>query len=267
MVHIYEEAGHTFELHTIAGLTQYTQHAIFLGDTQQLPPPAMIHHSSKQTTIGQVNLDQSSFYHLLHMDPPLPRATLKTQWRMETDIADIVRALYPHIVDDISAHQHPTVKGIVQNLYFIDHCGEEQFDEASNSIFNVYEANSVVATALYLYKQGYHSPGQLAIFTPYKAQEHKIRQLLSQLKVPVIKKIKAAMAEDNFQGSVYCDGHIEQDEDDFFSDELVKVMVMTSLAELVTFQTVDSCQVGLCFQMSVCIMYADSIPTCSYLFQ
>ncbi|KAF9383369.1 hypothetical protein CPC16_008961 [Podila verticillata] len=242
MVHIYEEAGRTFEPHTIAGLTQYTQHAIFLGDTQQLPPPAMVHHSSKQTTIGQVNLDQSAFYHLLHMDPPLPRATLKTQWRMETNIADIVRALYPHIVDDVSAHQHPTVKGIIQNLYFIDHCGEEHFDEASNSIFNEYEANSVVATALYLYKLGYRSPGQLAIFTPYKAQEHRIRQLLSRLEVPVIKKIKVTMAEDNFQGSVYCDGQIEQDEDDFFSDELVEVTVMVSLAELVTFQTVDSCQ-------------------------
>lgn len=166
---------------------------------------------------------------------------------METNIADIVRALYPHIVDDMSAHQHPAVKGIIQNLYFIDHCGEEHFDEASNSIFNEYEANSVIATALYLYKLGYHSPGQLAIFTPYKAQEHRIHQLLSQLKVPVIKKIKVTMAKDNFQGSVYCDGQIEQDKDNFFSDELVEVTVMASLAELVTFQTVDSSQVSLVF--------------------
>jgi superfamily I DNA and/or RNA helicase len=104
--------------------------------------------------------------------------TLSTQHRMRTDIANLVRPMYPRLVDAPNVLLHPSVKGVSTNLFFLSHEAPEQgAGVESMSRCNPYEAHMSIQLAGYLLRNGY-GPGRVVLLTTYLGQQQLLRELL-----------------------------------------------------------------------------------------
>lgn len=125
------------ESHTVAALTRSVQHLILigryrthhlifytteicidnniLGDHQQLRPTTSVYELARK-----YKMDVSLFERMINNN--LHCITLKQQYRMRPEIANLIRpTIYKELFDHESVLSYPDVKGMANNLFFIDH--------------------------------------------------------------------------------------------------------------------------------------------------
>ncbi|XP_021272759.1 NFX1-type zinc finger-containing protein 1 isoform X1 [Numida meleagris] len=168
---IVEEAAEVLEAHTITTLSKACQHLILIGDHQQLQPSANVYDLAKN-----FNLEVSLFERLVKVDFPFVR--LKYQHRMRPEIAQL---LSPHIYQDLENHpsvlKYEKVKGVLSNLFFVEHEFPEQDIQEGKSHQNIHEAQFVVELCKYFLCQDYQ-PSQITILTTYTGQLFCLRKLM-----------------------------------------------------------------------------------------
>ncbi|XP_053354042.1 NFX1-type zinc finger-containing protein 1 [Clarias gariepinus] len=183
---IVEEAAEVLEAHTITTLSRDCKHLILIGDHQQLRPSATVYELAKN-----FNLEVSMFERLVKVGFPFVR--LNYQHRMRPDIA---RLLTPHIYSELENHasvfEYENIKGILTNMFFIDHKSHEEEIKDGRSHQNFHEARFVVELCRYLLRQDYQ-PSQITILTTYTGQLYCLRKLMpsaefSGVKVHVVDK-------------------------------------------------------------------------------
>uniref|UniRef100_A0A8V1A0C1 Zinc finger NFX1-type containing 1 n=1 Tax=Gallus gallus TaxID=9031 RepID=A0A8V1A0C1_CHICK len=168
---IVEEAAEVLEAHTITTLSKACQHLILIGDHQQLQPSANVYDLAKN-----FNLEVSLFERLVKVD--FPFVCLKYQHRMRPEIAQL---LSPHIYQDLENHpsvlKYENVKGVLSNLFFVEHDFPEQVIQEGRSHQNIHEAQFVVELCKYFLCQDYQ-PSQITILTTYTGQLFCLRKLM-----------------------------------------------------------------------------------------
>uniref|UniRef100_A0A8C0BC21 Zinc finger NFX1-type containing 1 n=1 Tax=Buteo japonicus TaxID=224669 RepID=A0A8C0BC21_9AVES len=168
---IIEEAAEVLEAHTITTLSKACQHLILIGDHQQLRPSANVYDLAKN-----FNLEVSLFERLVKVNFPFVR--LKYQHRMCPEIAQL---LSPHIYQELENHpsvlKYENIKGVLSNLFFVEHDFPEQEIQEGKSHQNAHEAQFVVELCKYFLCQDY-LPSQITILTTYTGQLFCLRKLM-----------------------------------------------------------------------------------------
>lgn len=110
-----EEAAEILESHIVSAVTTHTQQLILIGDHKQLRPSTSVYKIAKE-----YKMDISLFERMVNNGINSTRLTI--QHRMRPEISRLVRSTtYPDLEDSESVHRYPSVKGMMNNLYFIDH--------------------------------------------------------------------------------------------------------------------------------------------------
>ena len=186
---IVEEAAEVLESHVVSALNAGTQHLILIGDHKQLRPKPNEYNLAKK-----YKLDVSLFERLVRNG--FPRATLQIQHRMRPQIA---RLVHPHIYDTLMNHEsvlkYEDVKGVVHNLFFLQHSFPEKVDTNLISHSNPHEARYLAALCKYLLHQGY-KPAQITILVTYTGQ---VLDMMREMPTKDFEGVKLTTV-DNFQG-------------------------------------------------------------------
>jgi hypothetical protein len=182
-----EEAGEVLEAHLLTAMLPSIEHAILIGDHQQLRPKAQNYDLSCENPGSQIKLDISLFERLVHPEhgqsTAVPYVTLEVQRRMHPSISTLIRStLYPDLQDSPQVAHYPEVSGMRRRLFWLDHeqpeDGErERLDSTSHT--NQYEVDMVFALVRHLVRQGVYRASDIAVLTPYLGQLRKLRRALS----------------------------------------------------------------------------------------
>lgn len=182
-----EEAGEVLEAHILTTLLPGVEHAILIGDHEQLRPHINNYELQHDHPNGEkFSLDISLFERLVQPQAgnlKVPFSTLKTQRRMHPSIAELVRVpLYPELQDHCSVSEYPEVAGMRNRLFWLDHREKEDPRPAqavSLSKTNNFEVDMVAALASHLIRQGTYGNDDIAVITPYLGQLQKIKKRLA----------------------------------------------------------------------------------------
>ena len=182
-----EEAGEVLEAHTLTAFLPGVEHAILIGDHEQLRPQINNYELQHDNPRGKkYSLDVSLFERLVQPqigNLQIPLSTLKTQRRMHPSISELVRVpLYPDLQDHPSVSEYPQVDGMRDRLYWLDHQEKEdpRTDQAvSLSRTNTFEVDMIAALVSHLVKQGTYRSEDIAVITPYLGQLQKIKKRLA----------------------------------------------------------------------------------------
>ena len=185
---IVEEAAEVLEGHVITALSSGTDHLILIGDHKQLKPNPTVYELARK-----YNLEVSLFERMVNNG--LTCHSLNTQHRMRPDVADIMRIIYPNLVDDRSVQRYDNITGIQHNVYFIDHQQPESGNEELKSPSNEHEVDFVVALCTYLLLQGYEG-NSITVLTMYTGQLLKLQHRIRKESFEGIR----ISSVDNFQG-------------------------------------------------------------------
>lgn len=184
---VIEEAGEILEAHTLTALLPSVEHAILIGDHEQLRPQINNYEFQYDNPRGaRFSLDISLFERLVHPQgeyPKLPHSSLEIQRRMHPSIAELIRStLYPKLQDHESVFNHPEVCGMRKRLFWLDHSEKEDGSSSdpaqSFSKTNAWEVEMTAALVSHLVRQGVYSSEDIAVLTPYLGQLQKLRQRL-----------------------------------------------------------------------------------------
>jgi hypothetical protein len=181
-----EEAAEVIEAHMLSALVPRIEHAIQIGDHQQLRPQISDYNLSVESTRGrQFRLDVSQFERLStggNGRPPFPVAQLNIQRRMRPEISRLIRSTqYPRLEDHESVFDLPNVVGMRQNLFWLDHQNMEdgsRSEAVQQSKSNDWEVTMVHALVRHLVRQGAYETKDIALLTPYTGQLQKLRKRL-----------------------------------------------------------------------------------------
>ncbi|KAJ7650277.1 P-loop containing nucleoside triphosphate hydrolase protein [Roridomyces roridus] len=189
---IVEEAGEILESHVITALGRDTQQMILIGDHKQLRPKVNNYLLTVEKGEG-FDLNRSLFERLVLEG--YPHEVLSQQHRMRPEISALVRALtYPDLVDAPSTLNRPNLRGVRDNLIFIDHDKpEDEHSSIKNQVEggsksskrNRHEAQMVLKIVKYLAQQGYGAD-KLVVLTPYLGQLQELRSVLAAENDPVL---------------------------------------------------------------------------------
>lgn len=241
-----EEAGEVLEAHLLTALLPSVEHAILIGDHQQLKPQIANYDLSSENPRGvQYSLDISLFERLLLPNvpraPAIPYSTLRTQRRMHPSIAHLIRStLYPGLIDHESVKAYPKVEGMRDRLFWFHHDHPENSAERQDttSHTNEYEVEIVVALVHHLVRQSTYNSEDIAVLTPYLGQLHKIRnKLASSFEIVVGERDQVDLEKEGFKPVL---------------DNINQALMArkTSLSRAVRLATVDNFQVGVAISSS-----------------
>ena len=182
-----EEAGEVLEAHTLTAFLPGVEHAILIGDHEQLRPQINNYELQYDNPRGKrYSLDISLFERLVKSQMgnlQVPLSTLKTQRRMHPSISELVRVpLYPDLQDHPSVLEYPEVDGMRDRLYWLDHREKEDPRPAqalSLSRTNTFEVDMIAALVSHLVRQGTYGSEDIAVITPYLGQLQKIKKRLA----------------------------------------------------------------------------------------
>lgn len=186
-VMICEEAGEVLEAHTLAALLPGVEHAILIGDHEQLRPQINNYELQHDNIRGEkYSLDVSLFERLVKTQTEnlrVPLSSLKTQRRMHPSISELVRIpLYPDLQDHPSVSDYPPVDGMRNRLFWLDHRETEDqrtAESVSSSRTNTFEVDMVAALVSHLIRQGIYESEDIAVITPYLGQLQKLQRRLA----------------------------------------------------------------------------------------
>lgn len=182
-----EEAGEVLEAQTLTALLPSIEHAILIGDHEQLRPHIHTYEFQHDHPSGnQISLDVSLFERLVNPETggvKLPFSTLRTQRRMHSSIAELIRrTLYPRLEDHPSVFQYPEISGMRDRLFWLDHPYNEDSPNTLQpntlSKSNMFEVEMVNALVAHLVRQGVYAQGEIAVITPYLGQLQKLKKRL-----------------------------------------------------------------------------------------
>ena len=182
-----EEAGEVLEAHTLTALLPTVEHAILIGDHEQLRPQINNYEFHSDNPRGRkFALDISLFERLVNPQPgypKLPCSTLEVQRRMHPSIAQLVRStLYPKLQDDPTVSEYPEIDGMRKRLFWLDHNNKEDPSPKemaqSFSKTNSWEVEMVTALVSHLVRQGVYQNEDIAVLTPYLGQLQTLKQRL-----------------------------------------------------------------------------------------
>jgi superfamily I DNA and/or RNA helicase len=159
--------------------------------TRQLRPK--VNHYDLTVEKGEgFDLNRSLFERLVLQG--YPHQTLVSQHRMRPEISSLIRHLtYPDLTDAPRTSGRPNLRGVTDNIVFIDHIHpeddrqlEDRRDMGSKmSKQNTFEIWMVLKIVRYLVQQGYKTE-ELVVLTPYLGQLQKLREALKQETDPVL---------------------------------------------------------------------------------
>ncbi|KAI4197444.1 MAG: hypothetical protein LQ348_002163 [Seirophora lacunosa] len=184
---VFEEAGEILEAHTLTALLPSVEHAILIGDHEQLRPQINNYEFQHDNPQGaKFSLDISLFERLVHPQaryPKLPYSSLEVQRRMHPSIAELIRStLYPKLQDHRLVSTHPEVDGMRKRLFWLDHNEKEDASPSnlaqSFSKTNAWEVEMTAALVSHLIRQGIYRNEDIAVLTPYLGQLQKLKQRL-----------------------------------------------------------------------------------------
>lgn len=188
---IVEEAGEILESHILTSLSPTTKQLILIGDHKQLRPKSHYELSVEKGT--GYDLNRSLFERLVLKG--FPHQVLLQQHRMRPEISALVRSLtYPDLADAQSTEGRPAIRGLQDNLVFINHDVlenevQDAYDPRDGGTTptkkNDYEANMILKCVKYLAQQGYGSD-DLVVLTPYLGQLRLLYDVLAKENDPVL---------------------------------------------------------------------------------
>ena len=260
---ICEEAGEILEAHTITALLPSIEHAILIGDHEQLRPQVQNYELSMENVRGlKYSLDISLFERLIHPREAgvrLPFESLATQRRMHPSISRLVReTLYPDLRDSPSVQDYPSISGVRKRLFWLDHEKEEaqkdsaQPNQVSHS--NDYEVQMVAALVSHLVRQGVYPSDGIVILTPYVRQLQKIRRILSESN-----ELQVVVAERD-QEELH-----KQGLDDGKAAEAIPTISKTTLLKSLRIATVDNFQGEEADVVVVSLVRSNKEKRCGFL--
>ncbi|EJD38161.1 P-loop containing nucleoside triphosphate hydrolase protein [Auricularia subglabra TFB-10046 SS5] len=174
-----EEAGEILESHVLTALGPETRQLILIGDHKQLRPKFNKYELTFEKGDG-FDLNISLFERLVLRG--FPHETLSTQHRMRPEISSLVRQLmYPDLADAPGTRNRPDIRGLQDNVVFINHSRPEDDDRAitdkregnTSSKTNSHEVAMVLKIVRYLAQQGYGT-SDIVVLTPYLGNLRKI---------------------------------------------------------------------------------------------
>ncbi|OAG40425.1 hypothetical protein AYO21_05325 [Fonsecaea monophora] len=176
---ICEEAAEVMEAHALCTLLPSLQHAIFIGDPQQLRPETNEQNLSLETSIGSdYRLDESLLERMMFPHDRsasiIPSSHLRVQRRMHPEIANITRLTYPYLTDHESTLQRSPTHGLAHRVFWWDHRVPELESDDLKSHANLHEVEMVASLVEYLLRSGAYSQGEIAVLTPYAGQLVKL---------------------------------------------------------------------------------------------
>lgn len=182
-----EEAGEVLEAHLLTTLLPSIEHAILIGDHEQLRPGVQNNELKSENRRGaQYSLDISLFERLVHPGSGiqrLPYNTLETQRRMHPSISQLVRGtLYPTLKDADNVKNYPPVVGMRKRLVWLDHAhleADSQPGSDKTEFWNKFEVEMTTELVHHLVRQGEYGADEIAVITPYKGQLKHLRDSLS----------------------------------------------------------------------------------------
>ncbi|KAG2072160.1 hypothetical protein BDR04DRAFT_1097127 [Suillus decipiens] len=187
-----EEAGEILESHVLTAMGQNTSQMILIGDHKQLRPKVNNYKLTVEKGDG-FELNRSLFERLVLKG--FPHETLTAQHRMRPEISAFIRKLtYPDLTDAPKTQGRDDIRGIQNNIIFINHTYPEDDDSrisdkgdeaSSGSKQNTYEVEMVWKIVRYLAQQGYGTE-KLVVLTPYLGQLSKLRDVLKRDNDPVL---------------------------------------------------------------------------------
>ncbi|KAG2036386.1 hypothetical protein BDR03DRAFT_992983 [Suillus americanus] len=187
-----EEAGEILESHVLTALGQNTSQMILIGDHKQLRPKVSNYKLTVEKGDG-FELNRSLFERLVLKG--FPHETLTVQHRMRPEISTFIRKLtYPDLTDAPKTQSRDDIRGVRNNIIFIDHTHLEDNDShisdkddeaSSGSKQNTYEVEMVWKIVRYLAQQGYGTE-RLVVLTPYLGQLSKLQDALKRDNDPVL---------------------------------------------------------------------------------
>lgn len=164
-----EEAAEILEAHIVCSMTKDCQHVILIGDHKQLRPKAADYELSREF---QLNI--SLFERIVKIRGNCNQ--LAYQHRMRPEIAELITpSIYKTLYNHESVYEHPVVKGLEKNLYFLNHTNRE-INHNDDSWINEHESKFFIAFANHLIKQGYE-PGEITILCTYTGQLFELRKV------------------------------------------------------------------------------------------
>ncbi|KAL8823199.1 MAG: hypothetical protein Q9191_006082 [Dirinaria sp. TL-2023a] len=184
---VMEEAGEVLEAHTLTAFLPSVEHAILIGDHEQLRPQINNYEFQHENPRGaQFSLDISLFERLIHPQTgylKLPYSSLEVQRRMHPSIAELIRStLYPDLQDHSSVSKYPEVNGMRRRLFWLDHNKKEDAPTSdtaqSFSKTNTWEVEMTAALVSHLVRQGIYGNEDIAVLTPYLGQLQKLKHRL-----------------------------------------------------------------------------------------
>jgi helicase required for RNAi-mediated heterochromatin assembly 1 len=165
-----EEAAETLEPYTAAACFDSLEHMILVGDHQQL----RAHCNVTELQGSPVWYDMSMFERLVNNSVEFTQ--LKTQRRMRPEIRELIKPIYPDLVDHPSVHGRDNIPGMGKfNLWFLNHSWEESTNE-SQSKMNDLEARMIVHFMAYLVYNNV-ALKNITILTFYNGQKKLLRSL------------------------------------------------------------------------------------------
>ncbi|WEW60088.1 hypothetical protein PRK78_005572 [Emydomyces testavorans] len=184
-----EEAGEVLEAQMLTALLPSIEHAILIGDHEQLRPQIHSYELQHDHPSGkEFSLDVSLFERLINPKTgsgKIPFCTLRTQRRMHPSIAELVRStIYPQLEDHPSVHEYPGVSGMRDRLFWLNHQQKESGQDSPQtngySKTNLFEVEMVNALVSHLVRQGTYAREDIAVITPYLGQLQKLRERLGR---------------------------------------------------------------------------------------
>lgn len=162
---------------------------------RQLRPK--VNHYSLTVEKGEgYDLNRSLFERLVLKG--YPHTTLVSQHRMRPEISALIRHLtYPGLTDASKTHGRPDLRGVQDNVVFIDHSQPEEDNkqladrpdiDSKSSKQNMFEVEMVLKIVRYLVQQGYKTE-ELVVLTPYLGQLQKLQKVLSEDADPVLNEL------------------------------------------------------------------------------
>jgi hypothetical protein len=257
-----EEAGEVLEAHTLTAFLPGVEHAILIGDHEQLRPQINNYELQHDNPKGKrYSLDISLFERLVRPEMgnlQVPLSTLKVQRRMHPSISKLVRVpLYPDLQDHPSVLEYPEVDGMRDRLYWLDHKEKEDPRPAqavSLSRTNTFEVDIIAALVSHLVRQGTYRSEDIAVLTPYLGQLQKVRRRLANSFEIVV--------GDRDQEEL--EAHGLQDDPETFTGGQVQVR-KTTLLNALRIATVDNFQGEEAKVIVVSLVRSNDMQKCGFL--
>ena len=185
---IVEEAAEVLEGHVITTLSRRCEHLILIGDHKQLKPKPTVYKLARD-----YKLDLSLFERMANNDVDLQ--CLALQHRMSPKISKMMRIIYPELKDHDVVKGYDRVRGVSEDVFFIDHMEYESPEKDLRSHSNKHEAEYLVELCRYLLLQGY-SPSQITVLTTYSGQLYELKYRMPKSEFEGVR----VTVVDNYQG-------------------------------------------------------------------